>query len=301
MMLDRNRIKGAIYTYGNQARLPGGLLRGLCDGLDIAANFPEYQTRRRLAKTVLSEGRLSTVVPKHRAYKVLAPGELPVVEKLAAIGRKIIAQRQEDQPDKNQKNSFYRYVDQKIIDTHPELVEAALDPELVSIASDYFDAIPRLHLINVWVSPPPQNGYTGSHFFHLDKGHKGILSLFILLEDVSPEQGPFCFLPKDVSERVCRATDYARVEALGDGRLQDEQVAAHITPDEKVCVTGKAGSALLIDTSECLHFGSRVEEGYLRKMMVVRFYRAHKETPSSRRERFDVVPVDDEIRRLILD
>jgi hypothetical protein len=299
--MDRARIKGAIYHYGTRARIPSGLLRRACDGLDIAADYADYRTRRQLARAAVGDGRFAGFVRRERAFRLLAPGELPVVDRLATMGREILDRRTRDWPELNPKNSFYRFVDQSVIDERPELVEAALDPDLIAIASDYFGAVPRLHLINVWISPPPENGYTGSHLYHLDKGHKGILSLFILLEDVGPEDGPFCFLPKDVSERVCRKTDYPRVEVLGKGRLSDEQVAQHVSPDEAISVLGKAGSALLIDTSECLHFGSRVQEGHLRKMMVVRFYRAHKELASTRRERFDVVPAEDPVRRLILD
>lgn len=124
---------------------------------------------------------------------------------------------------------------------HPsvkEAVETYLGP-FKHTASDIFRSTPS--------SRPPRS----SQLYHLDGDFNPQVKVMVLLADTDIEQGPLSFIPA------------ARSAALAEqlGYVTTKRVADSLIPDEPIVFTGLAGSILLIDTSRCFHFGSRVIRG----------------------------------------
>ncbi len=116
------------------------------------------------------------------------------------------------------------------------------NPKLVSLAQSYLGCMPTIHSINLWWSK-----YTGE-VFHTQKLHRDIddykfLAFFIYLSDVDENNGPHVFYPKTHN---------------GSDNL-----------DEKVVITGKAGTAIIADTY-AWHHGSPLYDGK-RLMLWTRF------------------------------
>lgn len=106
-------------------------------------------------------------------------------------------------------------------------------PDLISLAQSYLGCLPTIHSVNLWWSK-----FTGE-IFHTQKIHRDIddykfLAFFIYLSDVDENNGPHVFYPKTHN---------------GSDDL-----------NEKVVITGKAGTAIIADTY-AWHHGSPLYEG----------------------------------------
>ena len=69
--------------------------------------------------------------------------------------------------------------------------------------------------------------------------------------------GPLTFVAADVTKRVLRALGREAHETWYD----DEQILSRCEPAAVQALTGEAGSGAFVDTSRCLHFGSRTRAG----------------------------------------
>jgi hypothetical protein len=179
-------------------------------------------------------------------------------------------------------------------------METALSEPLVDAATGYFGSVPRLFYLDVWVTRPNiEDDHYGSQLYHLDKMDDGMLSLFVNVSDVDRDCGPLTFIPANVSRRIREGTDYERIDILGDGRLTDEMVFAHCSRDEEVEIVGRPGTGGFVDTSRCLHAGSRCKNGE-RVIMVIRYCPAYREVYSHECNRAAKPAEADPIQRLLL-
>jgi hypothetical protein len=139
---------------------------------------------------------------------------------------------------------FYEYTEIEPI------IKFATSQEMLKIAAKYLEEVPLLGEINFLFSRV-NDLTTESQLYHLDgKDHKR-LKLFVAIGDVDKTNGPFTLLPRSISKNVIEKTKY------DSGRIADEEVYKHTSKEEAIEVVGEKGSSLLIDTSQCLHYGSR--------------------------------------------
>ena len=79
--------------------------------------------------------------------------------------------------------------------------------------------------------------------------------VIVLLRDVTPEQGPFCFLPASTSQRVAMKLNYwSRGKPY---RVIDELVYSVVSEEERLTLCYPIGTILFIDSTRCFHYGSR--------------------------------------------
>ena len=130
------------------------------------------------------------------------------------------------------------------------VVEFATSKTMVQIASKYLGERPLLGEINL-LNSVVNDLTTQSHLYHLDGIKHNRIKLFLAIQDVDLGTGPFTFLDSTDSDLVLSNMNYQC------GRLSDEEVYAYVSPDKANKLIGPAGSALIIDTSKCLHYGSR--------------------------------------------
>ena len=86
------------------------------------------------------------------------------------------------------------------------------------------------------------------------------MKFFIHLYDVGEPEGPFTFIPADETTRILAAIRALRREQGKPhvGRCLDEEIDAVGGTKSIVRLKGPTGSGIAIDTSRCLHMGSRV-------------------------------------------
>lgn len=133
---------------------------------------------------------------------------------------------------------------------HRAILDLALHDEILAGVTAYFGQLPRLYNLYVWWSPPNQTA-VGSQLYHYDHRDSRQAKLFINLADVTEASGPLHFL----TAKDSRAVD-ARVGYSQD-RYTDEQVYGAVPRRNVIPAVGEAGSAYIVDTARCLHYGSR--------------------------------------------
>ena len=222
----------------------------------------QWLLRKRLARSVGSSG---SEVPRARGYRYFEPGELrgsdAALRRAQEVARRFephFGEMASHQPGR------FRIVFDLLSDDQlaeaPELVSFFLEQQLTEAAVHYLRTIPVLRRIGLGlalgsrrVRPP-----FGSQLWHLD-GDDGVQLKFLMaVEEIGAHDGPLTFLPAD-TQRVVRqlgppvSGSYATYD--------DQEVLAHVAQDELLTLEGPPGRALLLDTSRCLHFGSRVPPG----------------------------------------
>jgi hypothetical protein len=177
-----------------------------------------------------------------------------------------------------QKRSFLRYLlDDHDLRQHPALVDLALSDALLGSASRYLGMVPLLSRIDLMYSLPREgDDHISSQLFHLDYEGLTQVKCFIHVFDVGEDEGPFTFIPADASSRALRDIRKLR-QARGARhdvkarRYLDEEIGAVRGNDSIVRVMGPTGTCAAVDTSRCLHLGSRVQAGTFRLCLYIQY------------------------------
>jgi hypothetical protein len=157
---------------------------------------------------------------------------------------------------------------------YPELVDFVLSDKALGIATSYLGTVPYLNRIDLLYSTPREGeDLIKSQLFHVDPEGLTQVKFFINVFDVGDAEGPFTFLPADASARILRDIRRRRREKGMPhvGRYTDEEVDAVGGSSSIVSLKGPRGSGVSIDTSRCLHLGSRVSPGAFRLVLYVQY------------------------------
>jgi hypothetical protein len=123
--------------------------------------------------------------------------------------------------------------------------------------ANYFGHIPILTGANIYYSPNKGLQSGKSQQYHMD-GHDGrVVKIFIALDDIDEQSGPFVFLPKSISRRVYNSMRKKHLVKRRNQKVLDETIYQFCEEGDAVVSTLKKGSALFVDTDVCYHYGSR--------------------------------------------
>ncbi len=237
--------------------------------VDKLSREAELALRRREGRELLRRTPLSERVPEEKGYLRLDGSALRRFGELRELG---LAQQREREgqprPEKG-KDYFIPLLTEESYRSHPQLVDAMLDRNLLALATDYIGSLPILKMVQFYWTPSGDGELSGSQLFHLDRPSLGErqLKLFVNLSDVQPEDGPFTFVPADASARI------ASVEKANAKRYTDEQIYRHTPPGSEISLVGPPGTAVLCDTNRCLHYGAR-SRGKGRLLLIAQYVRA---------------------------
>jgi hypothetical protein len=151
------------------------------------------------------------------------------------------------------------------MDTHPALLDFVTTDEVVWTAAQAFGYVPllpgtipegvRLMESRTDFDPQADGPWRGSQLYHLDYHSSPTVYVIVAVRDIDPEDGPLHFLGKAASRRVAQAVGYGRRGV--PYRLTDEVVHRHADPSEVQRFAARAGTVLFMESSACMHFGSR--------------------------------------------
>ena len=136
---------------------------------------------------------------------------------------------------------------------HPFILDFALSEDLIKIASNYLKTVPILYAVQLWQGKPNEIK-AGSPCFHLDGLDTSCLRVYMYLNDVSDDNGPFSILPKPDSKIVLNKTKYS------GGVIADKEVYSLIDCNLLNVIKGPKGTMLAGDTTQCFHYGSRIKK-----------------------------------------
>ena len=237
--------------------------------VSIGMNPFPYLHRPALARQLGAATGDAIAIDRTRACSAIAPDGLseiaPAVrqgldvfrecERIGALQRYDHgASRKEFLVYATQKRATAQYLD---------IMRLALARPVLDAVSRYLGAVPILSDVSVMVSLPNLSEI-GSQLYHLDFADDRQVKFFVCVDEVTDEHGPFTFLPADESERVVEGLNYDR------GRLTIEEVDRFLGPGRDVRLTGRPGQSMLVDTSRCLHYGSR-QNSKTRVMLLIQY------------------------------
>jgi hypothetical protein len=146
------------------------------------------------------------------------------------------------------------------------LLRFALGDQVLAAAARYLGMVPVLTQITLLASPYISGDLSGSQLFHSDWEDVRQVKVFVNCSDVTHANGPLQAVTATASRRVKRAIGY---HYGGAGfRVADDRVGPLVTNEEVVAFTGPPETAVFIDTSSCLHLGSRVQPGAAERLVV---------------------------------
>jgi hypothetical protein len=251
-------------------RIPQSAVRPVLSRLRILGHPADHMRRTALARELLRDSPRAAWVPGARGYRCFQAHELPGAAEAAACAARVFAGLDPGDPLFPKKADFLQVVASgEALTGRAEILRFAVSRPLVDAASGYLGAVPRLVSVALLWSPANRSAMR-SQLFHVDDEDARMLKVFLHVWEVTPEHGPFTFLPADVSRRVQRQ--------IGPviRRASDEQVLG-AAGEPPVSVCGGPGSGVLVDTARCLHYGSR---GNSKERLVLQLHFLRHDAPS---------------------
>ncbi|MHA7820564.1 MAG: hypothetical protein ACX930_13035 [Erythrobacter sp.] len=139
----------------------------------------------------------------------------------------------------------------------------ALQPRLLGMLAETLGTLPLLDYVLLTLSGPRSGELTQSQLWHRDHDDLRVIKLFVYLTDVeSAADGPFSFLPGPVSDRVGSPRRSHSPDIWLFSRADRSEVNQMIAPRL---------SAFAVETSRCLHMGSRVAQGHERLLFTATY------------------------------
>ncbi len=137
-------------------------------------------------------------------------------------------------------------------DLHPDSIflKFAVNETILNTVAKYLGSAPYLENVKLLYSVPIRENFLYSQQWHRDYEDVSQIKVFVCIQDVSEENGPFTFFPRQASRRIPRYTRYI-------GHAPDEYIKRFVPLSDAIAFTGTAGSTLMIDTTNCVHMGSR--------------------------------------------
>lgn len=146
---------------------------------------------------------------------------------------------------------------------HPALFRFITSRHLIDHATDYFGSVPLLSHVSLSWSPVC-DVVTGSQLFHLDEEDDRQIKLFINVTPCRMDGGPLTLFSAGESKRLREKLRHRR------GRVTDEDIDRAGPSEPPIVLTGPCGTGAWVDTSRCLHYGSR-GNSIDRLMLIVQF------------------------------
>ncbi|WP_448585435.1 hypothetical protein [Thermaurantiacus sp.] len=245
-----------------------------------AAARKEIARRRALAAELPPDPRASSAARRlieegHADLGSLVSAE--VVDRLLGTANRLLlrAERAATQQLVGTKRFWNRLLDPDraegpLPSDHP-FVAFAASPPILRFASEALDReIPILDDVLLTLSKPSPEPFEFSQLWHRDHDDPRTLKIFVYLSDVTSEaDGPFTFFPGPTSDRIGYSIRSHRPDDAILPRAGREPVAK----------LGRAGTCFAVETSRCLHMGSRVAQGHSRLLLTLSYLPAPRLYP----------------------
>jgi hypothetical protein len=275
-----NRVRRHVYHRARYTTAGRAML-----AISDVATSPRDALQRRSAVVAYNRRHPNAQMSRQDGYAIVQPGSLPGSTDIIALSLRLFEEKKRKLeaaigPDTElhaKKWAFLRSVlNNQDLKQHPELVDFALSDGLLSLVSNYLGTIPHLNRVDLLYSVSHGGEEAiSSQIYHLDPEGRRQAKLFLNLREIGPDEGPFTFIPAAASSRIIKSIKHRRAaddgSELAMGRYLDEELSQVGGLDTSISVMGPAGSGVLVDTSRCLHCGSRVKPGTYRLCLYIQY------------------------------
>lgn len=276
-----NRVRRHVYHRARYTSAGRAML-----AVSDVATSPRDAFQRRNMVAAYNRRHPNRLMDRQEGYAILQPGALPGTHEIVPIAlrlfeekkRKLEASIGPDTALHAKKWAFLRSVlTNQDLAHNPELVDFALSDGLLSLVTNYLGTIPHLNRVDLLYSVSHGGDEAiSSQIYHLDPEGRRQAKLFLNLRDIGPDEGPFTFIPASASTRIIKAIKDRRSADPDEGemlmgRYLDDELSRVGGLHQSISVMGSTGSAVLVDTSRCLHCGSRVKPGTYRLCLYIQY------------------------------
>jgi hypothetical protein len=217
--------------------------------------------RRRAILRALPPSAIT--IPRDAGFVMFPAGALAGVDAVVTAARDALASFDASRKPASKKRFLVNVLDRDALTLASPIVSLALREDVLAAVARYLDVAPVLTSVSVFHSDTVDGAPSSSQLYHCDADDITQVKIFVYCSDVDAASGPFTLLDAATTARVQQRTGYKYSH-----RLTDDQVrSAGGAPDRPIL--GRAGTAAFIDTSRCLHFGSRVARDAAPRLVVM--------------------------------
>lgn len=264
----QNRLHKLLHK---NLRIPRSLTQPFLLAVRIAGSPSQYWLRKRMAREIVKTSQKLMNIPEKDGFRQFGPDDIEGIGQIVSYcttvyqeSRKAFSQ---EYLQKHPSKQFLLPILEGVeFCRHPELIRFMVSRTVLDSATAYLGTVPRLVGARLCWSPPNETARS-SQLFHFDFEDLQQLKLFINIFETTEEQGPLTFIPAEVSEHVQKSIRRA-------SRVSDERIYEAGARNREVKLVGPAGSGAFLDTSRCLHYGSRFNKRD-RLVLIIQFLNIH--------------------------
>jgi hypothetical protein len=236
----------------------------------LAAQLPHDAATREAARLIQTQGyaRLDSIVDP-ALLQALGQHGASKLERAAALAKSQAT---------THKSFWVRLSDEDVaggqFDLGNPMVKYALQPRVLAVIAAALGELPQLSDVLLSLSEPTTEDLKYSQLWHRDYDDVRTIKFFAYLTDVQSEaDGPFTFIPGPESDthRFSMRT-----------HMRDDEVFRGVRRDAVQSLVAPRLSTFAVETSRCLHMGSRLAPGHLRLLYTatfIQFPRVYPEPP----------------------
>ena len=258
--------------------IPRNIVQPFLTTFKILGSPHQYRLRKQLAKDIMAEGKQRLFIPEEDGYRIFDPDDFQEIGPIVRYCAKVYQESREtfaaESLQKHPTKKFlFPILEGVEFCLHPALLQLLVSHPFLDAAITYLGAVPRLAGARLCWSPKNETNLS-SQLYHFDYEDLKQVKVFINIFETNEDQGPFTFLPADISERV--QGSIGRVI----GRVHDEKIYEGGGRNQEVKLVGPAGSGAFVDTCRCLHYGSRLNQRD-RVVLIIQFLKWHSSYQST--------------------
>ena len=227
----------------------------------ISRSFKQkiFKERQRLGKLYIAEHQSKMIepdlhIPPETGLAFWKPVAFPLLDEAMDEARAVIKKRYND-PSVPSKGSIDFMGSAKKtkgeITFGTSLGRFQFHPNFVIPIIKYFGFLPVVFGSGITLSRNNRDIVGSSQQFHRDPEDITQIKVFIYLNDIDEETGPFMALPAGTSAVIAEQHQYRK------GRMADEMILGGCGEDILRTFCGPSGTIVFADTNRCFHCGSR--------------------------------------------
>jgi hypothetical protein len=235
-----------------------------------ALSLPTVVTRRAAAREIA--GDASFTIDRDRGFIVFPPDAFPETREIVAQTADIGCNVDLTKPglSKKARSGFMvPMIDPASLTLDSPMLRLALRPDVVAAVSSYLGMVPVIAYLQVFYSEAGADEARSSQLFHCDADATSQVKIFVLCSEVTRSNGPLTLLDAKTSRTV-----RSRLGYHFGGKIKDKRLTSIVTPADYHPIVGPPGTVCLVDTTQCFHFGSRVEPGVGPRLVMMMQYLA---------------------------
>jgi hypothetical protein len=238
-----------------------------------AFSLPTIVARRTAARDVAADAAFT--IDRNRGFAVFPPEAFLEAREIAvataALGRNVDLTKP-GLSKKARSGFMVPMIDMASLTLDSPMLRLALRPDVIAAVSSYLGMVPVIAYLQVFYSEASADQARSSQLFHCDADATSQMKIFVLCSEITRSNGPLTLLEAKTSREV-----RSRLGYHFGGKIKDKHLAGIVDEADHRPIVGPPGTVCFVDTTQCFHFGSRVESGTAPRLVAMIQYL----TPSS--------------------